>query len=124
MNQYLSVLGRLLLAQIFLIQVGFLILNFVNTPNAYEQYQMALGQHGLPGIFAPLIVLVQLVFGLALFLGYKTRLAALTLAVYAAVVWVLAAVGGNPFSSLAIIGGLLVLAANPNTACSLDNLKK
>jgi len=124
MNKYLSVLGRLLLAQIFLLQVVFLIINFVNTPNSYEQYQFALAQHGLPGIFAPLIVLVQLVFGLALLVGYKTRLAALTLAVYAVVVLVLAAVGSNPFSSLAMIGGLLVLASNQNTAFSLDNLKK
>ena len=63
MNKYLSVLGRLLLAQIFLIQAVFLIINFVNTPNGYLEYQTALGQHGLPGIFAPLIILVQLVCG-------------------------------------------------------------
>ena len=124
MNKYLGVLGRLLLAQIFLLQVVFLIINFVNTPNSYEQYQLALAQHGLPGIFAPLIVLVQLVFGSALLVGYKTRLAALTLAIYAAIVLVLAAVGSNPFSSLALIGGLLILASNPTTAFSLDNLKK
>jgi putative oxidoreductase len=85
---------------------------------------MALGQHGLPGIFAPLIILIQLVCGAALLLGYKTRLVALTLAVYALVVLVLAAVGSNPFSSLALIGGLLIIATNPNTAFSLDNLKK
>jgi putative oxidoreductase len=29
-----------------------------------------------------------------------------------------------PLQYLAIVGGLLVLAANPNTAYSLDNLKK
>lgn len=124
MNKYLSVLGRLLLAQIFLLQAVFLIINFVNTPNGYLEYQMALGQHGLPGIFAPLIILIQLVCGAALLLGYKTRLAALTLAVYALVVLVLAAVGSNPFSSLALIGGLLIIATNPTTAFSLDNLKK
>jgi hypothetical protein len=39
-------------------------------------------------------------------------------------VLVLAAVGSNPFSSLALIGGLLIVATNPNTAFSLDNLKK
>ncbi len=124
MNKYLSVLGRLLLAQIFLLQAVFLIINFVNTPNGYLEYQMALGQHGLTGMFAPLIILIQLVCGAALLLGYKTRLAALTLAVYALVVLVLAAVGSNPFSSLALIGGLLIIATNPNTAFSLDNLKE
>jgi putative oxidoreductase len=124
MNKYISVLGRLLLAQIFLLQAVFLIINFVNTPNGYLEYQAALGQHGLPGIFAPLIILIQLVGGAALLLGYKTRVAALSLAVYALVVLVLAAVGSNPFSSLAIIGGLLTLAANPASAFGLDNLKK
>jgi hypothetical protein len=34
------------------------------------------------------------------------------------------ALGLSPFQYLAIIGGLLTLAANPVTELSLDNLKK
>jgi putative oxidoreductase len=124
MNNFLSVLGRVLLAQLFLVQVIFLFLNFKNNPNGYLEYQMGLGQHGLPGIFAPLTILVQLFGGLALLLGYKTRIAAITLALYALIVLVIAALSANPFSSLAVIGGLLAIAVNPNLPFSIDNMKK
>ena len=85
---------------------------------------MGLGQHGLPGIFAPLTILIQLIGGLALLLGYKTRIAAITLALYALIVLVIAALSANPFSSLAVIGGLLAIAVNPNVPFSIDNMKK
>ena len=124
MNKILSVLGRVLIAQLFLVQVVFLILSFKNNPNGYLEYQMALGQHGLPGIFAPLTILIQLLGGLALLLGYKTRVAALSLALYALIILVLAALSSNPFSSLAVVGGLLAIAVNSDTPFSLDNLKK
>ena len=122
MNKYLSVLGRLFLAQLFLLQVIVLIGGFLNNPNGYLDYQAALGHQGLPGVFAPLIVLVQLVGGLALLLGYKTKAAAITMSVYS--IFISLALGLSPFQYLAIVGGLLILAANPNTAYSLDNLKK
>ncbi|PKO52286.1 MAG: hypothetical protein CVU26_06930, partial [Betaproteobacteria bacterium HGW-Betaproteobacteria-2] len=83
MNKYLAVLGRVLLAQIFLVQVIMLINSFMSNPTGYEQYQMGLANYGLPGIFAPLIILIQMVGGLALLLGYKTRIAAIVMAVYA-----------------------------------------
>ena len=38
--------------------------------------------HGLPGIFAPISVIVQPLGGLALFVGFKTRFAALVLTIY------------------------------------------
>jgi putative oxidoreductase len=122
MNKYLSVLGRVFLAQLFLLQVIALIIGFFNSPTGYLDYQAALGHQGLPGIFAPLIILVQLVGGAALLLGYKTKPAAVGMAVYA--VFITLALGLSPFQYLAIVGGLLMLAANPTTAFSLDNLKK
>ena len=122
MNKILSVLGRVFLAQLFLLQVSALIFSFFNNPNGYLDYQMALGQNGLPGIFAPLIILVQLVGGLALLLGYKTKNAAILMAAYS--VFIALALGLSPFQYLAIVGGLLTLAANPVTAYSLDSRKK
>ena len=122
MNKYLSVLGRVFLAQLFLLQVIALIIGFFNSPTGYLDYQAALGHQGLPGIFAPLIILVQLVGGAALLLGYKTKAAAVGMAVYA--VFITLTLGLSPFQYLAIVGGLLILAANPTTAFSLDNLKK
>ena len=42
MNKILSVLGRVFLAQLFLLQVIALIYSFFNNPNGYLDYQMAL----------------------------------------------------------------------------------
>ncbi|MFM1912113.1 MAG: hypothetical protein RJB18_1504 [Pseudomonadota bacterium] len=122
MIKYLGTLGRVLLAQLFLLQVIALIIGFFNNPTGYLDYQNALGHQGLPGIFAPLIILVQLVGGSALLLGFKTKPAAIAMAIYA--IFISFALGLSPFQYLAIVGGLLTLAANPTTAISLDNLKK
>ena len=122
MNKYLSTLGRVLLAQLFLLQVIALIIGFFNSPTGYLDYQNALGHQGLPGIFAPLIILVQFVGGIALMLGFKTKLAAIAMAIYA--IFISFALGLSPFQYMAIVGGLLTLAANPTTAFSIDNLKR
>jgi putative oxidoreductase len=122
MKNYIPVLARVLLAQIFLLQIIMLIIGFFNNPDGYQQYQASLGSLGLPGIFAPLIILVQLVGGLSLFLGYKTKFFALFMAVYAVIISFLLHLPVLQY--LAVAGGLLVLYANPVTACSLDNLKK
>lgn len=122
MIKYLGTLGRVLLAQLFLLQVIALIIGFFNNPTGYLDYQNALGHQGLPGIFAPLIILVQLVGGSALLLGFKTKPAAIAMAIYA--IFISFALGLSPFQYLAIVGGLLTLAANPTTAISLDSLKK
>jgi len=120
--KYLTTLGRILLAQIFLVQVVALIINFMNNPNGYQDYQAGLGSLGLPGIFAPLIILINLVGGLALFLGYKTKGVALAMTIY--VIALIFLLNLPLLQYLAIAGGLLMLYANPNTACSLDNCKK
>jgi putative oxidoreductase len=59
---------------------------------------------------------------LALLLGYKTKVAALSMAIYAVIIAVLLHLPLLQY--LAIAGGLLMLHLNPVTACSLDNLKK
>jgi len=122
MEKIFSLLGRVFIAQLFLLQVIVLIYGFFNNPNGYIDYQNALGHQGLPGIFAPLIILVQLVGGSLLLLGYQTRITAIGMAIYA--IFIALALGLSPFQYLAIVGGLLILANNPNTAYSLDNLKK
>ena len=122
MQRYLSTLGRILLAQVFLLQIVMLIIGFFNNPDGYQQYQSGLGSLGLPGIFAPLIILVQLVGGLALFLGFKTRFFAIVMAIYAIIISVLLHLPVLHY--WAIAGGLLILSLNPITPLSLDNLKK
>ncbi|OYY80726.1 MAG: hypothetical protein B7Y34_05450 [Methylophilales bacterium 16-45-9] len=76
----------------------------------------------MPGIFAPLIILVNLIGGLGLLLGYKTKGVALAMTVY--VIALIFLLKLPLLQYLAIAGGLLLLYANPNTACSLDNCKK
>ena len=122
MQKYLTTLGRILLAQIFLVQVVALVINFMNNPSGYQEYQAGLGSLGLPGIFAPLIILINLVGGLGLFLGYKTKGVALAMAVYVIALTFLLKLPLLQYLSIA--GGLLLLYANPSTACSLDNCKK
>jgi len=122
MQKYSATVARILLSQIFLVQVVALIISFMNNPTGYQDYQAGLGSLGLPGIFAPLIIFINLVGGLALLLGYKTKAAALVMAAYVVVLIFLLKLPLLQY--LAIAGGLLLLSANPNTACSLDNLKK
>ena len=122
MQRYLTTLARILLAQIFLLQIIMLIYGFFNNPNGYLEYQMGLGSLGLPGVFAPLIILLNFVGGLALFLGYKTKFFALFMAIYAVIISFLLHLPVLQY--LAIAGGLLMLYLHPETAVSLDNLKK
>lgn len=126
MNKYLGTLGRVLLAQLFLIATIIQVSQMMNMPDGYAAYQVFLGQHGLAGIFAPLTILIQLLGGLALFLGFKTKVAAYVLAGYS--LFVAFALHINEplifLQYLAITGGMLTLALNSVTACSLDNLKK
>jgi putative oxidoreductase len=124
MNKIIGVLARILLAQIFLVSIVIQLTIIRNNPDGYEAYQVYLGHFGLPGIFAPLMILIQLVAGAALLLGYKTRFFAYILAGYA--VFVAIALKLNEpiifMQYLAIAGGMLTLAVNNKTAWSLDNL--
>lgn len=126
MQKYLPVIARLLLAQIFLLATVFQVMTITSHPDGYTAYQMYLGQFGLPGIFAPLTILIQFLGGLALLLGFKTRTAAYLLAGYAVFVALFLKIA-EPIifmQYLAIAGGMLALAVIAPTACSLDNLKK
>lgn len=126
MQKYLAVLARLLLAQIFLVAIVIQLMLITKNPTGYDDFLAYLAHFGLPGIFAPLMVLIQLVGGIALLLGFKTRLAAYVLAGYAVFVAFVLKLG-EPIQFmqyLAIAGGMLMLAAAGPTACSLDNLKK
>ncbi len=122
MQRYLTALARILLAQIFLLQIIMLLYGFFTNPNGYQEYQMGLGSLGLPGIFAPLIILINLVGGLALLFGFKTKFFALFMAIYAVIISFLLKLPVLQY--LAIAGGLLLLYLHPETACSFNNLKK
>lgn len=137
MNKFLPTIARILIAQIFLIFILISLNGILNTPNGYIAYQNGLMSHGLPGIFAPISVIVQLIGGLTLLVGFKTRLSALILMVYTLInalsYLYTATLLPNPvyliplqqgLQYLAITGGLIVLMQNPVTLFALDNATK
>lgn len=126
MQKYQTAIARILLALVFLGLVLLRLSAIMNNPDGYVQYQVTLGQFGLPSIFAPVLILLQLIAGVGLLLGFKTKLFARILAVLALF---LAVVLGRVipevfFLYIGIAGGMLLLSHYPQTACSLDNLKK
>lgn len=129
MKNHIEVFARVLLAQIFLVAVFITLSQIKGNPDGYAAYTEYLAAHHLPGIFAPLTIFIQLVFGFGLLLGYKTKVCAYTLAAYAlfiALFMKLQEVNGLilTLQYLAITGGLIMVALHDKMACSLDNLKK
>ena len=123
MSRFQTAAARILLGLVFFGVVILKLMAILNTPDGYLQYQMMLGQFGLPAVFAPLLILIQFVFGLMLILGFKTRLSARVLgglAVFMALVLGQASPDAF-FAYMGIAGGMLLLSVYPQTACSLDN---
>ena len=134
MNKFLPLIARVFIAQIFLVSILISLNGILNTPDGYIAYQNGLMSHGLPGIFAPISVIVQLLGGLTLFVGYKTRLTAIVLTLYTLInalsylytfTILPSPVNLIPLQQalqyLAITGGLIVLMQNPVTTFALDN---
>jgi putative oxidoreductase len=134
MNKFLPAIARVFIAQIFLVSILISLNGIMNTPDGYIAYQNGLMSHGLPGIFAPISVIVQLLGGLTLFVGYKTRLTSLVLTIYTLInalsylytfTILPSPVNLIPLQQalqyLAITGGLIVLMQNPVTTFALDN---
>lgn len=135
MEKFFSLIARVFLASVFFISVLLILNTIFSVPDGYTQYQNTLGVMGLPGIFAPISILVQLIAGLSLLLGYKIRVMAYVLSGYA-LIWSLT-YGLNIYYGppqlasyhllstlryIAITGGLLHLAINPHSGISLDSL--
>jgi putative oxidoreductase len=132
MNTFLNVAARILLAQVYLIIGGYAhFYQSISNPMFYQNFQQYLGSFGLPGIFAPLMILIEIVGAVLLLIGFKTRLAAWMLALYSIFI---ALMFHNNFANpqellsclqyLAVAGGMLAIAANPVSAWSIDGLKK
>jgi putative oxidoreductase len=126
MNKHSSAVARILLALTFLGPVILRLISITSAPDGYLQYQMALGNYGLPSVFAPLLILVELAAGLSLLLGFKTKLMA---RIFAVLALFLAIVLGRVtpevfFLYLGIAGGMWLLSLYPQTAFALDNRQK
>ena len=137
MNKFLPAIARVFIAQIFLVSILISLNGIMNTPDGYIAYQNGLMSHGLPGIFAPISVIVQLVIGFTLFVGFKTKLSALILGVYTLInalsylytfTIIPAPINLLPLQQaliyFAVTGGLIILMLNPDTTFGLDGISK
>lgn len=120
MDNYIKLLGRILMAQIFIIAGIGKIMGYTGT-------QAYMASHGVPGMLLPLVILLEIGGGLALILGWKTRWAAYALALFSIVAALIfhhdianTMQRINLMKDLAMAGGFLILAISGPGALSLD----
>lgn len=113
--------GRILLALMFLL-AGF------NKISGYSGTQAFMDSMGVPGMLLPLVILLEVLGGLALILGWQTRLTAFLLAGFTIVATLIfhSNLGDNTqmlffMKNLAIVGGLLLVVSNGAGPYSIDN---
>jgi putative oxidoreductase len=112
--------GRTLMAVMFL-KTG------VGKITAYAGTQAYMAAAGVPGMLLPLVIALEVLGGLALIAGYRTRLVSIALAVFTVVAGLLF---HNHLAdqmqqvmflkNLAIAGGFLILAVHGAGAWSID----
>lgn len=123
-TQFSAPAGRLLLAIIF-IMAG------MNKITAYSQTQGYMDAMGVPGILLPLVITLELLGGIAIVLGWQTRIVAAALAGFSILA---AAIFHGNFAdqmqmlmfmkNISIAGGFLLLVANGAGTLALDNRKQ
>ena len=121
MEKATQLTARLFLGHIFL-------LAGVSKMGAYEATAGYMDAMGVPGTLLPLVILLEVVGGLAIIAGWKTRYTSIVLAVFTVVA---AAIFHSNFSdqmqmimfmkNIAITGGLMLLAVHGAGAYSVDN---
>ncbi len=120
MNNYTTLIGRLLMGQIFL-------LAGISKIGAYAATQGWMESMGVPGVLLPAVILLEIGGGAALIFGWQTRFSAVALAGFSIIS---AAIFHNNLAdqiqsimfmkNLAIAGGLLFIAAHGAGALSID----
>jgi len=116
--------GRVLIAIIFLMSGFGKIADYAGTQGYMEMM-------GVPGALLPLVIIAEIGGGLAVILGWKTRLAALALAGFTIISAIIfhADFGDQTqmimfLKNVSITGGFLFLVANGAGAYALDNRNK
>ena len=120
LNSYTELTGRILLASLFLL-AG---LQKIGGYDATAGYMAAMG---VPGALLPLVIALEVLGGLAIIVGWQTRITAFLLAGFSVVSALLfhANFGDQMqatmfLKNIAIAGGFLLLVANGAGAFSLD----
>ena len=121
MEKVSHIVARVFLGHIFL-------LAGISKLGAYAGTQGYMETMGIPGALLPLVILLEVVGGLAVITGWKTKWASLALAAFSVVA---AALFHNNFAdqtqmilfmkNIAIAGGFVLLAIHGAGAFSLDN---
>jgi putative oxidoreductase len=116
--------GRILISLIFVASGFNKLMNFAGT-QAYME------SAGVPGMILPLVIAVELLGGLAIILGWQTRVAAFLLAGFSLLSAVLFHGDSSDqmqmimfMKNLALAGGFLMIVALGAGAYSLDNRNK
>ncbi|MGQ0442140.1 MAG: DoxX family protein [Methylophilaceae bacterium] len=120
----IQLLGRIMLALIFILAA----VGKVQDPVGTVGFMQAMG---VPGILLWPTIALELLGGIAIVIGYKTRLAAFTLALFCIVAAVIFHSDSSDqmqmilfLKNIAIAGGLLLLGAGGITAYSVDDRRK
>ncbi len=120
MEKYTNLVGRILLAHIFL-------LAGINKITGYSGTQGYMEAMGVPGMLLPLVILLEIGAAIALIIGWQTRWAAYALALFSIVTALIFHSNLSDqiqmilfMKNWALAGGLLVLAANGAGAFSLE----
>jgi len=118
--KWAELIGRLLLAQLFLIAGIHKIMGYVGTQGYMESM-------GVPGMLLPLVILLEVGGGLMLVVGWKVRWIAAAMGIFSLAA---AAIFHHNFADqmgmimfmtdVSIAGGMFILAANGAGALSLD----
>lgn len=123
MQKFQIAASRILLAMVFLGLVLLKIKAMSAVPGGYIQYKVALGEIGLASSFAPFLIGIQLIGGLALLLGFKTKFFARLLAILAVFFAVVLSqlLLDSLFLYFGIAGGMWLVSIYPEMPYSLDN---
>ena len=121
LGYYLSPLARLFIAIIFL-------MSGLNKIGNYENTAYWMEAVGVPSLFLPIVIALEIVGGLAIILGWKARIFSFLLAgfcVLSAIVFHSNFADQNEMinfmKNIAIAGGFLIITINGAGALSLDN---
>jgi putative oxidoreductase len=121
---YINLIGRLLIASIFVISGAGKIAGYAGT-QAYMQ------SAGVPGALLPLVILLELGGGLAIVAGLFTRPVALLLAGFSVAAGLIFHAGSTDMTqqimfmkNLGLAGGFLFLVANGPGRFSVDHLRQ
>ena len=120
-QEFAAPLGRLLISFMF-------VMSGISKIGGYEGTQGYMEAMGVPGMLLPLVILAEVGLGLAVIVGYKTRIAAFGLAGFCILAAILFHANFSDqmqmimfMKNIGLAGGFLLLVAHGAGAYSLDN---